>query len=135
MTTVFSAIDFVVKRWLANWTSTTRTALEGEDFKPARSESWVRLSVRHTGSEQSTLGAIGSRRFLRSAEVLIQVFTPANAGTSAGTILAQAAREVFEAMSFDGLRFHGGARVDELGEDGEWLMHLVSCPFDYQEIK
>ena len=135
MTTALEATDAVVKRWIANWTGTTKTDLEGENFTPTRGEAYARLTIRHIVGVQSTQGSTGNRRFRRKAEAIVQLFTPATGGAAAGNALMHTAKNIFEATSFSNLRFIGSAQLAELGVDGEWLMHLVTCPFDYQEIK
>jgi hypothetical protein len=134
MTTIFDATDAMVKRWISQWGTTTPYALEGEQYRPTRGTSWCRLSIRHTAGEQTSQGAPLTRRFTRRGEVNVQVFTPANGGTASGTQLAQQALDVFEGTTFSSVYFFDG-RVEELGVDGEWMQHLVTCSFDYQQIK
>lgn len=134
MATPFEVSDSIVKRWLANWTGTTKTFLEGEKSRPVRGQPYASLIVRHLPGEQASQGAEGNRKFLRIGQVDIEIAVPDSSGTKVGNGLAHDARAVFEATSFDGMRFFS-ADVVELGPEGEWLMFLATCPFDYHETK
>lgn len=134
MTTALEAESAVVQRFLAEWSAVTPVVVEAEKYTPRRGIPWARISVRQTDSRQGTLGPSGARRFRRMGEVKVQLFTPAAGGTARGAELGHMARAIFEAKTVDGMWFFAG-RVEQVGIDGEWLMHLVSCPFEYQEIK
>jgi len=134
VTTPYEAENAAVQRWFANWTGTAQTFLEGEDAKPTRGVAHSVLTVVQTGGQQRTLGRTNNRRFRRTSEVQIQINTPSDSGTKQANTLAQEARAIFEATSFGGLRFFA-ADIQKIGVDGEWLIFLVTCPFDYQEIK
>lgn len=134
MTTFFQATDAMAKRWATGWGSTTPYVFEGEQYRPSRGTSWCRVSIRHEAGEQTSQGAPTTRRFTRRGQVNIQVFTPSNGGTATGMQLAQQALDIFEGTTFSSIYFFDG-QVEEIGLDGEWMQHLVSCSFDYQQIK
>lgn len=135
MTTTLEARDAIVKRWLANWSeSDAVTVLQGEVSRPDRGTPYVLLTVSHTTSGQETIGAVGNRNFLRAGNIIATIHVPTKNGTKLADTLAQSARAIFEATSFDGVDVYA-AEVNELGSDGEWLVWTVVAPFNYQERK
>lgn len=134
MTTILQADDALVSYWRDNWTSTP-FALEGEDYKPTRGVAHAYLRIRERDPGQETQGPSGARRFRRLCNALVTIKTPATGGTAAGAALAQTARTLLEAKRVGALEFLGGTRADRIGVDGEWLVHLVTAPFAFQEIK
>lgn len=92
----------VYERFHANWTETTFVHYEGMPFKePGVDIPWVRISVQDTGSIQASLGGVGTRKYDRDFSIFIQVFTPLTGGMQSGSILAQAARAIFEGVRLD----------------------------------
>ncbi len=136
MTTLTQARDSVYERFLANYTGVVaaRITFENEEFNEPNTGDWVRVSVRHTPRTQDTLGGPGNRKFLSHAIVFVQVYTATDTGVKQGDTLATEARDLYEAVSFDGLDFLAGD-VREVGPDGRWFIHLVEVPFSYEEIK
>ena len=129
------ALQAIYDRFEAQWGTTTPFALGNEQTDlDEGSVSWVRLTVIEIGGGQNTLGNAGARRFRRSGEIKIQVFTPVNAGDRALRTLATTARNVFEGVSFSGVDCGDATRTD-LGVDGKWNMAIVDTDFDYDEIK
>jgi len=125
----------VYDRWVEQWGSTTHFTFAGEKSELAKGdEAWVRVSMRHTDSNQETLGPPGGRRFLRTGSVFLQIFIPVNTGLSDLDVLIQSARAIFEGVSFNGLRFFD-AVARETGPDGKWESAVVECFFDYEETK
>jgi hypothetical protein len=75
---------------------------EGQAFtEPGPDVEWARVSVRNIGGGQSTLGAIGNRKFERIFSIFIQVFVPATGGMQRGSEFAHAARAIFEGVRLD----------------------------------
>lgn len=135
MTTINEAREAVYERWRVNSPlPVAQYFFDNERGAPDGSLPWARLVVRHLGSRQETLGPPGGRRFRRKAAVMIQVFTLADDGQQSADVLVQAARAVFEGVSFSGLRFFAaGSR--EAPNDGKWNLQLVTAEFDYEETK
>ena len=129
------AREAVYERWNTNWSATTPFAFDGEqtDLNDGN-ESWARVFVRNTTSNQETLGRVGNRRYLRNATVNIMLHIPANQGMAELDTLMQTARNIFEGVSFGGLRFFD-VNTQEIGSDGKWEMALVTAFFDYEETK
>jgi len=151
MPTIVEAAEAVVSRWLTRWVDgadpLTPTVLENEaGAEPSLpavtpttaadqiAASWVRLTVRSLLSTQETLGTAPNRRFIRKAQVVIQIFTPPNIGAAVALDLADRARAVFEGASFDGVHVYD-TNVRELGTDGRWQQANVDAAFTYYEQK
>lgn len=140
MTTLSEAREAVYQRFIDNFTgvAASRITFDNEEFDPdaagTPATSWVRLVVRTLVRPQNTLGKVTNRRFRTTANVMIQVFTPANTGLASADTLAIEAANIFEGISFDGLDFRE-AVINEIGPDGYWYMTLVESEFDYDEIK
>ncbi len=136
MTTPNEAREAVYLRFTGTFVGVTadRIALDNEEFNEPETGNWVRLVVRHGGRAQETLGKPTNRRFRSEATVFVQVYTPTDVGMKTGDLLAKAAANIFEGVSFSGLDFRE-ATVNESGPDGRWYQHLVEAVFDYEEIK
>lgn len=133
MTTMNAAREAVYSRWVAQWGTTSPFTFDNEAFDtPA--VAWARVTIRHTGSAQETLGETGNRRFRRSASVFVQLYGLVDRGTSVLDTLATTARGIFEGVSFSGLDFTN-AVVRESGNDGKWFQYVVEAFFDYEETK
>lgn len=93
---------------------------------------WVRLSVRHSISQQHTLGPVGSRKFQRSGSVIIQLFTLLGTATDEVDTLASALRSIYEGKTINGVSF-SSVGVRELGPSGAWYQTNIEAPFNYTE--
>jgi hypothetical protein len=135
MTTYNDAKKAILDRFVAQTTlASDRYCFDNENFQePEDSSPWARVTVRHIGGNQRTLGPPGLRRFDRRGSVFIQIMTSSDTGTSSADLLAAASRAIFEAKSFSGLDFHNADIRVTPGVDGWWTT-LVECPFQYQEI-
>lgn len=135
MTTISEAREAIYQRWIDSWTATTDFTLGDEDFTPGPNTNWARLSVRHQAPGGHTLGPIGGRRFTRLGSVFVQLFVPASSGDGALDPLIKAATDLFEGVSFSGLRFFQAHGRETGVEGGKWNTALVEAPFDYDEPK
>ena len=134
MTTLNDAKKSVYDRFVLLWLAATPIVLDNEELEEPPESAWVRVTVQQVGRSQNTLGAVGNRKMRSTATAFVQVYTRTNQGTSEGDLLAQTARDIFDAVSFDGLDFLA-ADISEEGVDEKWYVHLVSAEFDYEQIK
>lgn len=111
---------------------------DAENEIPDGRDSWVRVSVRHAAGAQATLGGVGGRRFRKTGDVTVYVFTPVGGGLTRNDALAKVAVDAFEGESTGGA---GGAivfrnvRSQEIGRDGAWFQTNVIADFEYDGIK
>ena len=100
------AIEAILGQWKTGWASaypsvpwTTRN----EQFTTDGLTSWVRITVSHTTSDQTTCGSAPSRKFERRGNVFVQLFAPVDAGYGTLADYAQTVRTVLEGVRLDGL--------------------------------
>lgn len=134
MTTINQAKDIVLKRFDAHWDSDVCPVVYDNEASEGQNAPWARLTIRNTSGGQDTLGKEGNRKFLRTAHVIIQIFTKLQEGTKQSDELAQEARDIFECRSISGLDF-GSGEVREIGPDGGWYIVVVDVIFNYYETK
>jgi hypothetical protein len=133
MTTVNEAKQAVLSRWITEWDDRTPYTFDNRDFD-APNEDWCRVTVRNQESNQETLGRVTNRRYLRRGVLFVQIFTLVGTGTLLSDGHVQRVREIFEGVSFDGLRFFDAVHR-EIGQDGKFYQANVVCAFDYEERK
>ncbi len=134
MTTLGEARESVYSRFVTEWATETPFVFDNEELEEPSDDPWVRLTVRSLSRGQETMGRTGNRKFRSAALVFVQVYTRTNTGVKQGDTLAVQAKDIFEAISFDGLDFNDGV-VRESGPDGKWYQHVAEIAFDYDEIK
>lgn len=142
MTTLVEAEEAILARWFDQWVSgsvaRTPTALEGER-KPSTvrigESNWVHLYVQDLPSTQLTLGAAGSRRFARKAQVVVEIHTPSNSGVNTALELAGLARTVFEGIQLSPLCNFTSSNVVRNGHQPPEYVVSVLCPFEYEELR
>lgn len=135
MTTISEASDAVVKHFLAGWGDRSPVILDNEaEGQP--DQNWVRLTVRHRGAGQETLGRPGNRRFERRAAAYVQLFLAQDAGRKLADEWTQAVLDIFEGVSLAGTSVHFGDVIPrERGPDGKWYGVTVEATFTYDETK
>jgi len=104
---------------------------------PNQTDPWARVIVRHVTGGSATLGNVqGKRSFLRIGTVTIQMFDKANRdGLSELDVLANAVLRGYEKPSDP---CHGvwyrNARLNEVGQNGDWTQFNVIAEFSYHEV-
>lgn len=143
MTTINEAREAIYDKFLDAWTVSspepgfvTPYTFDSEQFDPPDDEPWVRVTVRHTGSTQETLGPAGSRKFMRTGICFVQVFTRSDKGVKQADELARRA-----ALAFEGERIVGttvrflDVVTRETGPEGKWFGVVVQANFEYDETR
>lgn len=138
MTTLNQAREAIYAAFVADWSVGPASAytFDNEKFDPPEGAPWARLSVRHRGAGQETLGRPGARRFARRGAAFVQVFVPEDTGTADADSLTARARAIFEGVTLAGttVRFQD-VIVRETGVDGVWYGMMVEAIFEYDETK
>jgi len=98
---------------------------------------WARVYVRHTSSDQSSLGAVGQRRFTRYGIVTVQVFVPAGKqGLVRADRLGKVALDAFEGEETStGDVWFRSALCREVGVVDDWYQMNVTAEFTYDFVK
>jgi hypothetical protein len=101
------------------------------------SGAWARVTVRHAEGDQATLsGETGNRRFRHFGVVIVEVYTPTGDGLAASDSLALVAKGAFEGVTTSpGRVIFRRARINEIGQDGQWFHTNVLADFEYDEVK
>jgi hypothetical protein len=135
MSTKAAARELMYARLVDNY-STTAYTFANEAFTPPVDTSWIRFDVREESSFQQTLGIPTNRKFERGGSIYIDIFTPADKGTSESDVLVDELRTLFEGVTFSGIRCYNVV-ARELGpsEDGAWFHTNVQVFYDYDQIK
>jgi len=134
MTTLNEAREAIYGVFVAVWTEPY--TLDNERFDPPDDAAWARLTVRHTGGTQETLGPAGSRKFARTGSCFVQIFVPTDQGVQELDTLATLAREAFEGVSIAGttVRFQNVV-LRESGPDKKWYGAVIEAEFEYDETR
>ena len=129
---VYNAINAY---WVANSVGSD-LVFANEAYDPATGTPWVRATLSHTGGSQDSLGGVNNRKFLRSGNIIAQVFTPLDSGLSASDVLTEAALAALEGLTFtlSNIRTYG-ASINEIGLDNGWYQVNVDVPFEYDVLK
>ncbi|MGI9491975.1 MAG: hypothetical protein ACR2QF_06200 [Geminicoccaceae bacterium] len=138
MTTPLEAEQLIYQRFLSEWGTTTPVALEEEQLPSGVSpgeDPWAYVYVQDIGTPQQTMGKPGNRRFLRKAQVNINIYVPQGKGTSLALDLAQQARDVFEGIRLSPLKNFSKADLVRVGPKPPEYQISVLCPFEYTETK
>lgn len=94
---------------------------------------WARISVRFFGGEQETLGPAGSRRFLNSGLVTLEVYTASGDGHTAGGPLARVGHLAFRGNQTSGGVWFTGVTTRTVGNDGPWTRRDVTADFRFED--
>ena len=90
--------------------------------------------MRHNLSRQDTLGKKGARKYQRGGDILIQVFTPKNAGRSESDAIVEALRPLFEGETFSGVTVNGFTPRESGVVDGQYLV-VITATFTYYQTR
>lgn len=145
--TLTQARDDINTRFQTDWNSLSTAVAgyipevrwEGTEVGdlPNSSHAWARVSIKHTQSDQKSLGLPGTRRFERWGYVTVQVFTPLSRGQglSLSEQLVTIARNAFEGQTTPNAVWFRKVTVKEIGVDGPWENTNVIASFCYDEIR
>ena len=135
------AVEQAYLTWGTDWGTTTSFVREQENSATlwGGTASWARISVVElpTGG-QETLGPVGGRKYIRRMAVRVQIFSRTNSGVGPGMRLAEQARGIFEGkriVAATGTMYFDDARIQRGGDDGKWLVHLMTADFFIEQVK
>lgn len=96
---------------------------------------FVRFIIRHVGSEQKTMGPVGSRKFERTGFAVAQIFNPIGKGLSDSYISATNVNDAYEGKTSPNGVWFRNVRINEIGKEGDFFQTNVVIEFTYDEIK
>jgi len=138
MTTLVEATEEIYEYFLANYTGipTARITADNESFTPTEGETWGRLSIIETDSNQDSHGGVGHRRYKRDGSVFFEISVPADTGTEDINALAEEARTLLEGVKLAQSQIWLlGATARRVGPRGMWHKMMVQTRFTYTEIR
>jgi len=95
------AKNYLVKRFVDNYTSTVYVLDNNENFVKPEGSAWVEFSVRYANSIQASYGDEGHRRFSRYGMIAYSVYIPGNSGTYDGETICETINNLFEGKRFN----------------------------------
>ena len=132
------AREAVYERWRAGWAASAYAsvpyAFDNDLLQPEPDQAHVRLVMRHSASEQYSLGRVGNRRVQRQGMVLIEIYAP-GPGTQYADRLSTAARDIFEMIQNAEEIEYLAAAIREEGFDGLYYKVALDVPVQYLEVK
>ncbi len=134
------AIEAIYQQWATGWNAShPAIPYTFENEVGDSTTSWVRVSVQHTTRQQRTQGRPPYRKYDCRGNVMVQLFSPINAGRATLSGLLDDARTVLEGISLavgggDCVYLYAG-RTQEVPTDGAWFMAVLVVPFRYVETR
>lgn len=130
------ARNTIVSRYLVQYNGQFPIATDNIKFTtPNPSEKWVRVHVKFTEGNQSSLGKTGNRKFLKSGILFIQIFTPINTSTDENDTLANESLNLFDGERLEQLWLYNG-RIETIGSGSkEFYQQNVVVEFKFEDIR
>ena len=136
-TTYDQANEAIAQQFATTWGTTGFTfQLENEKYDPPDVNPWARLTVRHSGGTQDTLGGNGNRKFDRTGSAFVQIFVKSDGGTRQSKQLTQIVVDGFEGVTITGTSVTFlDVIARETGVDRGWFQVTIEANFRYFEQK
>lgn len=140
------ARDAMIRRFIEVWTADPVSqdilvALPDKEFTPPTSTKtpYGRVIITHNpgvGGESGLTGGTGTRRYLRTGVILVELFTPKGDGLALADQLVAIVARCFEGVDLvpSGVWFRG-VRHTEVESDGAWAQTNVLATFEYDEVR
>ena len=94
-----------------------------------------RITMRHTGGTQETLGNVGARKFDSGGVVTMQIFTAPGDGHALSDVIVAEVRAAMQALrSPNGVWLSEISPPIEIGRTGTWFQVNVTATFAYEEV-
>ena len=134
------AYDEILAVFKTAWDGTGWIALyeniAGEVPAAGSLDPWARVQMRTAfGNQGSLSGALGTQRWDRGGDIIVQIFIPLGEGLSRAKQLVKIVLDAYEGVTTSGGAWFRNARENEIGDDGEWHQTNVVIEFTYDEIK
>ena len=116
--------------WIDGSSARTPIAFDNVDFKPAREESFVRLTIIDGEAKQASIEENPLHR--RVGIIVIQIFVRPGDGTKPAEVLADHAATIFRAVQFSGITCRS-PEYRKIGQVEDWYQINVEVPFFVDE--
>lgn len=136
MTTLNEAREAIYDLFVAAWGVTTPIQRDGEYFdEPTDNTAWVRISLRSTFREQTSIGEVGNRRHESDANFFVQIFTPKDKGMSEADTLFRLAQTTLEGVTLSGPVHLLATEPQEGGAEDKWNVMVAQTGVQFDEVK
>lgn len=137
MSTFSEVRNAIMERFIGTFGSTL-VAFDNQNFVPptvGAAVKWYRLSIQFVDGAQDSFGSVvGSRKFLKSGILTIQVFTEIDSATNLNDAQCQLVQDLFEGVRVGDIWFlNGGIRFS--GSDGDWYQQNVVFDITFEDVK
>lgn len=136
--TYAQARDDILGQVYSAWAPTGWTIFfpDKEETEKPTKEPWARVTLRHADGEQATLANHGSRRrWQRSGNLFVQVFTPVGEGLSRSYDLCKILTDALEGKSTARGVWFRNVRLNEIGTSDAWYQINIEATWEYDEVK
>jgi cyanophycinase-like exopeptidase len=144
------ARDYILDKFKVAWDANSPAvnggavpAVEYQNVQPSKApladgnKAWARITVKHSSSEQRSMGTPGNRVFTRRGVVTVQVFVPAGKqGLVLADRLGKVAADAFEGEETStGNVWFRNVAYREIGVDNGWFQVNALAEFEYDAVK
>jgi len=114
------------------WAAETLIVFDDQSYTPKPDTEFVRLNIRHSLGDQTTMGAPGNNRHQQEGGITVQIFTPQGNASIRARELADIAAAIFRGeTTTDGIIFYETS-PREVGNDGHGFYQInVNVRFRY----
>lgn len=146
MITYANAEDILTSCFLQRWADTTPVSLKNSIPKELDDsvQEWVHFTARINASSQTSIGAVGNRRYTRVGRIAVDIFVKAGTLTGAQTDLVKKVVDMYEDGSWSKVQIHqilqhdlpdGAHRRASITGDGRWYGTQINIQFSFDEVK
>jgi hypothetical protein len=97
---------------------------------------WLRALVKHaTGSPASLGGSDAKRKYKRTGDLIVQLFTPVGDGRSTADALVTIIMKAYEKGSTPNGVWFRNVRFKEIGLSDGWTQTNIYADFEYDELR
>lgn len=138
------AVKAIYQRWMTQWPTPSGNIpyVFDDDVVDEVSGGFARVSITLTGDEQHTLGQTGARKYLRTGQVDVKLYGPANQGRGPLDALSAVVRGIYEGARFgatgteDGVVCYASSAKELRPESSAqfWCVQ-VTTPFEFFEVR
>lgn len=115
----------------SGWGSLTPVLYDDEEKAIPESGTWVRLNIRHTLGDQTTMGAPGNNRHEQQGGITVQIFQPEGQASKDARAKLAAATAIFRGKTTQNIHFYQ-TTPREIGSDGRGYYQVnVDIRFRY----
>lgn len=131
------AKNILKARYLSEFRGQFPISIDNVKFtRPTPATMWHKVDVELSPSNsQDSLGSTGNRRFLRTGQFIVSVYTPINTGTDENDDSATAVIALMESIRLDAELWTKTSQLNTIGSDGTFYQQDVIIFFEFEDIR